>query len=206
VRAAIWGTATDRELDSIIGAPERARLPLTELGNAQRLVAVHGRDLRHARGVGWLVWDGQRWQRSDIEVQARAKRTARSILVEEAAQIEDAEHRRRHTQWAHRSESAAGLSNMLKLAESEPEVAIDAERLDADPWKFNVLNGTLDLSTGTLHDPRREDLITKLAPVEYREGARCSRWELFLSQVTGDREIEGVPAPCGRLHADRARL
>src|SRR5205807_1996591 len=38
----------------------------TDLGNAERLVDRHGDDIRHAEGMGWLVWDGRRWQR-DID-------------------------------------------------------------------------------------------------------------------------------------------
>lgn len=36
----------------------------SELGNARRIVAMHGDDVRHCRalpGSGWLVWDGNRW-------------------------------------------------------------------------------------------------------------------------------------------------
>lgn len=36
----------------------------SELGNARRIVAMHGEDIRHCRalpGSGWLLWDGNRW-------------------------------------------------------------------------------------------------------------------------------------------------
>src|SRR5262249_14139983 len=37
---------------------------LTDAGNAQRLVAVHGEDLHYCHPWGeWLVWDGCRWCR-----------------------------------------------------------------------------------------------------------------------------------------------
>ena len=41
---------------------------------------------------------------------------------------------------------------------------------------FNCLNGTLDLRTGQLRPHRREDLITKMAPVAYNPDADCPRW------------------------------
>jgi len=52
---------------------------------------------------------------------------------------------------------------MLEMAKSE--LAISPEDLDRDPWLFNVRNGTIELQTGELRDHRKEDFITKLAPL-----------------------------------------
>ena len=48
---------------------------------------------------------------------------------------------------------------------------------------MNVLNGTLDLRTGELRPHRREDLITKLAPVVYDHEARCPLFLAFLDRI-----------------------
>ena len=48
---------------------------------------------------------------------------------------------------------------------------------------LNVTNGTLDLNTGELREHRREDLITKLAPVNYDPKATCPIWEKFLDRI-----------------------
>jgi putative DNA primase/helicase len=41
----------------------------------------------------------------------------------------------------------------------------------------------VNLKTGELQPHRREDLISKLAPVAFDAAARCPRWERFLSEV-----------------------
>src|SRR5262249_37121319 len=88
------------------------------------------------------------------------------------------------------SQSEARLRAMVKLAETEPTIAVAAERLDVGPWLLNVQNGTLDLRTGQLRPHRREDLITKLAPVIYQPDARLELWENFLTTATGgDAEL-----------------
>ena len=61
---------------------------------------------------------------------------------------------------------------MLELVKSEPGVPITPAQLDTHPWLFNVQNGTIDLRSGQLQPHRREDLITKLAAVEYDPEAR----------------------------------
>ena len=55
---------------------------------------------------------------------------------------------------------------------------------------MNVLNGTLDLRTGTLRPHRREDSLSKLAPVIYDENATCPRWLKFLDRVMdGNKDL-----------------
>jgi P4 family phage/plasmid primase-like protien len=39
-----------------------ARLPMTDLGNAERFVLRHGHDLRFCAELGWFLWDGRRFQ------------------------------------------------------------------------------------------------------------------------------------------------
>src|SRR5215470_15990796 len=61
------------------GTPEH----LTDLGNARRLVRLHGKDLRYSHESGWLVWDGKRWTNDETgEVKRRAKETVRNIYKE----------------------------------------------------------------------------------------------------------------------------
>jgi putative DNA primase/helicase len=72
---------------------------------------------------------------------------------------------------------------MIASARSEPGIPILPDALDQDPWSFNALNGTVDLQTGELRPHRREDLITKLAPVQYDPDADCPTWWEFLKRI-----------------------
>jgi putative DNA primase/helicase len=72
---------------------------------------------------------------------------------------------------------------MISLAESE--VPIGPDELDQDPWLFNCKNGTLDLRSGRLRPHRREDFITKMAPVAYTPGSPHPVWDSFLERVLG---------------------
>lgn len=57
---------------------------LTDLGNAQRLIALHGRDLRSCHPWGkWMALGGLRWRQDDTaEVYRRARRAIREIYRE----------------------------------------------------------------------------------------------------------------------------
>lgn len=93
--------------------------------------------------------------------------------------------------WALQSQSKPRLDAMVALAMSEPEIAAHVEQFDADPMLFNVANGTIDLRTGELRPHRREDLITRLSPVEYHPGATSDIWQRYLDTATrGDKELQ----------------
>ena len=89
---------------------------------------------------------------------------------------------------AKHANSANGVRNMIALARSD--LAVGPEELDTDPRLFNVENGTIDLRTGELREHRKEDFITKLAPVIFDATATCPRWDEFLDTIfAGDEDL-----------------
>ena len=163
---------------------------LTDLGNSERFVSDHGEDVRYCYPwATWLDWTGARWEKDDAGRAHRlAKETVRGIY-QEAAEAGDEDRRKALAKHAARSESADKIRAMLELARSEIPVAPD--ELDADPMLLNTKNGTIDLRTGELCEHRREDLITKLAPAEYRPDAEAPAWGAFLERVLPDEELRG---------------
>lgn len=158
-------------------------LGLSELWLSERLAKEHGADLRYCDGLGWLAWDDTRWERDNLgEVMRRAKTTVRNLYAL-AAETTDDKERQRIVAFAHGSERRARLEAIVALARSEVPIPCRAEDLDRDPWAFNVQNGTLDLKTGTLRPHRREDLITKQAPVRFDPDAKALRWDRFLKEI-----------------------
>ena len=163
---------------------------LTDLGNSERFVSDHGEDVRYCYPwATWLVWTGARWEKDEAGRAHRlAKETVRGIY-QEAAEAGDEDRRKALAKHAARSESADKIRAMLELARSELPVAPD--ELDADPMLLNTKSGTIDLRTGELCEHRREDLITKIAPVEYRPDAEAPAWGAFLERVLPDEELRG---------------
>jgi putative DNA primase/helicase len=180
---------TQPDFDVLVAAAaSRREFRLTDLGNAERLVADHGKDLRFAPGVGWLAWDGRRWKRDrDGEATRRAKKTVRSIYAT-ASEIDDPEERKQLAAWAKQSENESRLRAAVKLAETELDVIVTTEALDADPWLFNAANGTIDLQTGELREHRRGDLLTRISTVVYDPEARSEVWDASLERATRGKE------------------
>lgn len=159
---------------------------LTELGNAERLVA-HWRDrLRYShQRRNWLLWDGRRWRWDETAaIERMAKRTVRQIYVEALDAPQDLAKELRA--WAGRSEQRKQIQAMVGLASSEEGVPILMPQLDADPWLLNCANGTVNLRDGALRDHSRADYITRCTDVEYMPGVRHDLWESVLRDMTGD--------------------
>ena len=168
-------------------APAR---PLTETGNAERLVDQYGQDIRFCHPWGaWLHWDGHRWKRDQTGAVRRwAKSTIRSIY-DEVSKAETADERTMIFKWAVKSETANARSAMLRLAESEQGIHIEPSEMDRDPFLLNVMNGTVNLKTGELQPHDRTQGITKLAPVYFDPDAECPTFLAFLNRVLPDVEV-----------------
>src|SRR5262245_63226408 len=84
--------------------------PLTDSGNGERFVKLHGQDVRYCPEYkAWFVWDGKRWKRdADGRVHRMAKQTARRLYVD-ALKIAEKEERSKVDGFARRSENAKGI-------------------------------------------------------------------------------------------------
>jgi putative DNA primase/helicase len=165
--------------------------PLTDVGNAERLISRFGNGLRYCKAKGWLVYDGRRWKRDDTEIIHRHAATTAWKMAEGMADITDDEMRSRLAIHARKSQSWRAINAMVSLAQSHVRVAIHPCDLDSDQWLLNLMNGTIDLRSGTLRAHRPSDLLTKLSPVEYDPRAYCPLWLQFLTRVQPDSTVRG---------------
>lgn len=161
-----------------------------EMDVARRLLDVFGEDLRYANGIGWLVWMGTHWQRDERETSREMVKRIVANLRADAAALGDNEL------WklAARVGTARGIGAVLDLARSDPRVRVNVADLDAQPWLLACANGTIDLRTGTLLEPKREHLITKCSPIAYDPTAEAPTFERFLEEVQPDPEVRAYLA------------
>jgi putative DNA primase/helicase len=163
--------------------------PLTDVGNAQRLVALHEQDLRHAPGLGWLVWDGTRWCPDE---QGLVMEHAKNVVQQFALAMQgepDEESRRKMASWALKSQAEARLNAMINLAASDEHVRATLDQFDTDAYLLNVANGTVDLTPAGVkfYPHRRQDLLTRRANATYEPAAGCPTWNAFIREVMAGR-------------------
>ncbi|WFM71823.1 phage/plasmid primase, P4 family [Halomonas sp. CKK8] len=159
---------------------------LTEVGNAERFVSQQGGDVRYVPEWGWMAWTGSHWAMDELRVRRLMMETVRRIHSE-AAKIHDKAEQKKVGDWAVKSQQSSSIKGALWCA--QPALAAKVDDFDSEPMLLPVLNGTVDLRTGDLHEHRREHMLTKMAPVYFDTSATCPTWEAFLERVLPDYDV-----------------
>jgi len=163
----------------------------TDVGNAERLIASYGDDIRYVYEYrSWIHWDNNIWVTDENGHMDRlAKKVAKSIFME-AVDEEDEDLQKRLFQHADSTESLKRLGSMVSVATTEKGITISQSVLDDDKYLLGVKNGIVDLKTGNLLPSTKSQMITKRANVEFDAGAQCPVWENSLSQMmAGDKDV-----------------
>jgi putative DNA primase/helicase len=149
---------------------------LTEDGIALAFTKEHQDHLRYDHSIGaWFQWTGKAWRQDETCLAfSWARQTCRQLAKEAAA--EEGELRT-----LARAATAAAVE---RFAKSDPALAVTSAIWDRDLFLLGTPGGTLDLRTGELRDPVREDHITKLTAVTPSVMPECPQWLAFLDQVT----------------------
>lgn len=163
-----------------IAPPNLLLLGHHDSGNAQRLLEVHGRNIRYCHPMKkFLVFNAKYWE---IDEAGRIEKLAKTCMVDFLAQA--VEHGNEAAQkFATTSLEAKRINGMLAMLKCE--VPVSPDELDVNPFLLNFQNGTVDLATGNLGPHCREHLITKMIEHEYRPQARCPVFTSFLMRIMG---------------------
>lgn len=190
---------------------------LSDLGNAERLVARAQGRLVHVREWGWLAYDGARWNAEDGSRLAhlKAHEVARGIRdeIDALAELDDkalpewctpdmrAERVINLRKHAVSSGNASKTTAMLAQAAQLDELNRRMDQFDTDPLAINVTNGTLRFRRAEEpdgdgrrwriafrpHDPA--DHLTRGMTCAYEPGATAPMWERHMATVLPNPEV-----------------
>lgn len=200
------------------GTPHSLRpADFTDTSTAQVFAREKKGKLVYTKALGWLCWDGKRWEASDLKAAAHVMEFTGNMLQEAKKNHEDALHRLADTKAqlavgdatrddvtnasAEVKDALAFLNHAMQsrsksrseaiLMMSRPYLAIEAEKLDANPEDLNTPIGIIDLATGKLRPHTPAALcshMTSAAPGT----AGADMWIAFLETVTdGDNSLMG---------------
>ena len=191
----------------------------SDAGNASVFSSVYKNDLIYTDALGWLWWNGKRWERDDHKATAwalelsekmlqEAKEKNRAALLqvaeatakhEETGAAEDAETLEKaksqalaakaYLAHAKNSRNAVRIKNMLEL--SKPALVMKADKLDANPFDLNTPAGIVDLTTGRLRPHDRAAFCSQITQTG-PDNRGMGMWSDFLDTITcGDGSIRG---------------
>jgi putative DNA primase/helicase len=170
------------------------RYGTSDVLSAHALVAFTGGTIKHAKGLGFYVWDGKVWHQSETKVRQLIHFMGASLSVA-ASTIPDAgEHTKKIASHFMNTRSIDALIRELKAV---PAVQVSADEFDARPELLSFSNGTVDLRTGELRAHDKRDMLTASLPIEFDPDAKAPRWEAFLSEIMPG--LPDMPAYLRRL-------
>lgn len=179
------------ECRALVSPPDANRVPtvttarpLTEFGNAERMLDLYAKELMYVPELGsWYCWTGIYWRKaSDVEIEFRAKQTIMQLPRE-------AEHNGNSAEFfafCAISQAARMVRNMVQLATSDPRVMVPVSELDKHSHLIGVRNGVVDLTTGHLMPADPAHRITKVCGCDYSPGARAPLFEQTIRDVFND--------------------
>lgn len=130
----------------------------------------------------WFYYNGKLWQmdKGGLVASELLKKLVNQLVLycnEEISDDEQYQYMRNAIQW----QKLSVRESIIRDARSV--MPIDASQFDANEHLLNLNNGTFNLKTGLLQEHSPDDMITKLAPVDYVQGADNERWNKFILEI-----------------------
>lgn len=148
---------------------------ISELRMAEALIDREGDNYRYVANQSyWLRWCDSRWVRDE---RRRIWTAAKTVVVSEALSQESPAARTRATR-------TDVVGAVLRAAQNDQRVVVVSEELDSDDWFLATPGGTVDLRSGDLRPPRRQDLITRSTAVAPQQ-CEARLWRRCLYEWTG---------------------
>lgn len=152
----------------------------------------------------WRIFDGRRWA-VDTRHRHRVASMMEAVIdlyVEDAERAEGDKVAAAIRKFAKSYRTHAKVISAVKTVERR--LLIDTDAFDDAPGLLNVANGMLDLVSGELRPAKAEDLVTRLAEVEFDPEAAAPRFQAFLERVMPDASVrEWLARYCGYVIAGR---
>jgi len=164
---------------------KKGLIQFTDSTNAMRLVKEHGRNIRYnAVWRKWIVWNGKFWEMDEggALIHEKGLEMVRNIY-DELLKTADYRERIDIEKAAMMSESVRRRKAFVEAATWISALRIRTDELDSNPWLLNVRNGTVDILSGEFREHRQEDMITKIANVDYDPNADCPMWKKFVREI-----------------------
>lgn len=181
----------------------------SDAGNAEVFSRIYKDKLIYVEALGWLYWNGKKWERNNYcaiykahELSSTMLREAESnyqkakkdaLFSKELADVND-EKALRSLKEANTYLKHVGItrsnSHLDKMTElSKPYLLISLDKLDSNPYDLNTTCGTINLKIGNIrkHDPK--DYISKIAN-GISNNKNKDIWNAFITIITcGDEKL-----------------
>lgn len=142
----------------------------------------------------WFVYNGKYWETDvgNVKAMGLCQELANSLSRYGASLTDNDTSKEAFLKHAATWQNRHKRETILK--DAQPIYQVKAKEFNANPDLLNLENGTLHLDTLDFTNHSPDDLLSKMANVEYRPDAKCERWEQFIKEIMqSDNQIDTNP-------------
>ena len=168
---------------------------LTEIGISELFADMHKGKLKYNFDNNcWYIYDGTKWnicKKNEIsEVVKEWLQVIKSLPMFLSSESQ---------KWLKANATRSKISNILKLSNSNKNLATASNEFDLIPELINFTNGTYNLETSVLQPHNPDDMLTKIINFDYDADAKCPHWLTFINRVVDNDQniIEYLQKACG---------
>jgi P4 family phage/plasmid primase-like protien len=166
-------------------------LDLTDDANAHAIFTRHGEDLHYLRNEGkgglWTFWNDVIWQRDRA---GRVNHLAADTLKKKSDELTAASRDARFIEKVRRELlNVPGVCAALERLSWYPEIYVEPNEFDADPWLVGLENGIYNLQLDQLEGGSREHLVSRQVHATYDPGAMCPRWLACIERAQPNPDV-----------------
>ena len=185
VKPVAESTATDAPVSEPITDDLKSVLlnaGINDEGNADCVLALHGKTFLYSKTLGWLHYDGRKWTTEESE-----SKVDRAIVATLEERVKAA--LRTGNMDAYSALIKFCIPNKGRVQGCEymlrSKVSVSYESFDHNPDMLNCLNGVVNLRTGEITPHSCDQRFTYCTSVDYKPDADYKVWEEWLIEALG---------------------
>lgn len=128
----------------------------------------------------WMCFDGTRWIKDDFYIHEKARAFSNYMfsIKPQLGELSTAQ-----------INNICSLTkvtrriNLVRDAQTAPQLQLNQSQMDTNPDLFNCLNGTLNLSAMAFFPHKPNDMLCKISRVEYNPEAKPALWNKTLDEL-----------------------
>jgi len=137
----------------------------------------------------WMIWAGNVWiEAEDSRVGDVAGSILEHIYLDKLVLAKKGEAMRWEREIT-KSRRRNAIENALWFLSGKDGIETRPDQWDANGWELNTAKSIIDLKTGQDRVRTPQDLVTKLAPVEYDPNAEGGLWSAHIEKVLPNAHI-----------------
>lgn len=195
--AGSYSMDTIRAANAFIGSvpvqspTDHKKFDLNDTGNAHKFVEMFGNDIRYnVDNKIWMIWNGRYWQYDVSDDVKNLVEIMAEKMTFESASIADMNERLRAIKNIEHVYSSAGKEALLKEARHLPGIPVTNADFDRDRYLVCTESGVIDLRTGTISEPKREQMISMTTGHGVDMEHKPARFLRFIDEIfDGDKEL-----------------